>query len=130
MENHIHHEIKINGNSKHIYDTLLSSEKFSAMGGGAPASIEAKEGSPFTCFGGHITGRMIELVENKRIVQAWRAKSWPEGTYSMVRFELVSDGDNTLIEFDHIGFPADQKEHLESGWHDNYWKPLKNTLVA
>jgi transposase-like protein len=46
------------------------------------------EGGPFSLFGGHITGRQVELVPDQLVVQAWRAKTWPAGVYSIARFEL------------------------------------------
>jgi hypothetical protein len=38
-------------------------------------------------FGGDISGRNVELVPGRRAVQAWRSNAWPEGVYSIVRFE-------------------------------------------
>jgi activator of HSP90 ATPase len=42
----------------------------------------------FKCFGGQITGRIIELVPNRRIIQVWHVAMWPEGVYSVVKFEV------------------------------------------
>jgi len=82
----------------------------------------------FACFGGMITGRIIELVPNQRIVQAWRAGNWPAGIYSIVKFELAEQGGGTLLVLDQAGFPEGGKEHLEGGWKSNYWEPLKRFL--
>lgn len=60
----------------------------SGFSGGLPAEIEPQAGGAFKCFGGQITGRIIELVPNRRIVQAWHVATWPEGVYSVVKFEL------------------------------------------
>ena len=79
---------------------------------------------PFSLFGGHITGRQVELVPNQLVVQAWRAKTWPAGVYSIARFELSAEGANTRLVFDHDGFPADMKDHLAAGWTSNYWEPM------
>jgi uncharacterized protein YndB with AHSA1/START domain len=86
--------------------------------------LEATEGAAFSAFGGHITGRHVELVPGKRIVQAWRAKTSPEGVYSIARFELQATGTGTTLVFDHAGFPADIKDHLAQGWQANYWDKL------
>ncbi len=72
--------------------------------------------------------RNLELVPNRRIVQAWRVVSWPEGIYSIARFELQAQGSGTRVIFDHAGFPSDLAEHLESGWQENYWKLLRKYL--
>jgi hypothetical protein len=49
---------------------------------------------------------------------------WPEGVYSIARFELHADGKGTKLVFDHDGFPEDMKEHLANGSQSNYWEKL------
>jgi len=93
------------------------------------ASIDARPGGAFELFGGYVTGRFLELVRDERIVQAWRAASWPQGGFSIARFQLVEQGTGTRIEFDHMGFPTGQAEHLAEGWHINYWQPLAKMLA-
>ncbi|WP_062234311.1 SRPBCC family protein [Fictibacillus sp. FJAT-27399] len=124
MSTTIQEKIKFNTTPERLYQALTDSKKFSDLTG-APAEIHSEEGGSFSCFGGMIAGRMIELIPNKRIVQAWRAGNWDSGVYSIVNFELFSEGENTLLYFNHIGFPEGQGEHLKQGWEENYWKPLK-----
>ena len=88
-----------------------------------------KAGGAFSCFNGMITGRNVELIPNQRIVQAWRAGNWPEGVYSIVRFELNARGSNTKLTLDHAAFPDGAAEHLDGGWHKMYWEPLKKYLA-
>ncbi len=116
--------IKVKSSPDAIYDALLSSKTFSAFTG-APAQIDKSDGGQFSCFGGQISGRQIEKVVNKRIVQAWRAGPWPEGLYSIVRFDLEETGDSTNITLTHSGFPEEMTEHLDGGWHKMYWEPMK-----
>jgi activator of HSP90 ATPase len=119
----IHQEIAFGAAPTRIYESLVDAKAFGDLTG-APASGDAKEGAAFSVFGGHITGRHIELVPGKLVVQAWRAKTWPTGVYSIARFELQADGAGTKLVFDHDGFPADLREHLASGWQSNYWSKL------
>jgi activator of HSP90 ATPase len=119
----IHQEVTLGAAPERVYQALVDAKRFSEVTG-APASGDAKEGASFSAFGGHITGRHVELVPGKRVVQAWRAKMWPEGLYSIARFELHSDGGGTKIVFDHDGFPTEMKEHLAQGWQGNYWDKL------
>jgi uncharacterized protein YndB with AHSA1/START domain len=95
-----------------------------------PSAIARVAGGTFSLFGGYITGRQIELVVNTRIVQVWRAASWKEGDYSLVRFVLAPQGAGTKLALDHTGFPADQAQHLAEGWVANYFKPLAAYLGA
>lgn len=106
-----------------VYDALTSAKEFGKVTG-APAEIETVEGGAFSCFGGQVTGRQIELVPNKRIVQAWRVGPWDEGVYSIVKFDLGVSDDLTTVELAHAGFPEGSDEHLEAGWHKMYWDPL------
>ena len=110
-----------------IYTALTSATEFGKVTG-APAEIAMDEGGVFSCFGGQITGRHIELRPYKRIVQAWRAGPWDEGVYSIVRFDISNSGTSSTVEMEHTGFPEEAAEHLEAGWHKMYWEPLKAYL--
>ncbi|WP_219835733.1 SRPBCC domain-containing protein [Paenibacillus sp. R14(2021)] len=125
----IRQEVSFKASPDRVYGVLLSSDQFSKAVGGAPTEIHAEEGGSFSCFGGMIAGRNIELVPNKRIVQAWRVANWEEGVYSIVKIELEAQGSETVLHFDHTGFPEDQGEHLASGWHENYWVPIEKLLA-
>ena len=132
MSNPIRQEIEFKTNPHRVYDALLDTKQFSAFRG-APAQIDRQAGGAFSCFRGIITGRNIELVPNKRIVQAWRVKIWPEGLYSIVSFELQPDEQRTPVVLTHDGFPPDMREHLngegtDGGWHRQYWEPLRKYL--
>ncbi len=129
MSADIHMEIAIKAAPKRIYDVLLNGEKFSAFTKGLPAEIDAREGGAFSCFGGHILGRTVELKRGQRIVQAWRSKTWAEGLYSIVRFELTRSGSGTTLVMDHSGVPEAELEHLTGGWTKMYWDPLKAHLA-
>lgn len=119
----IHQEVSFPAAPARVYQALVDSKRFGELTG-APATGDSTEGAPFSAFGGHITGRHVELVPGKRVVQAWRAKTWPEGLYSIVRFELEAQGSGTKVVFNHNGFPADMQEHLAKGWQSNYWDKL------
>lgn len=123
----IHEEIDFTANPHRLYEALLNAKQFTAFSG-RPAEINREAGGAFSLFGGQIVGRNVELVPNQRIVQAWRAADWPEGTYSIARFELKAQGTGTRLVFDHIGFPEGLHDHLAQGWKDHYWEPLEKYL--
>lgn len=111
-----------------IYEALLDSKQFSAFSGGRAAEIHREPGGAFSIFAGHIVGRILELTPNRRIVQAWRVVPWPEGIYSIARFELSAQGSGTRVILDHTGFPSELAEHLAAGWTENYWTALRKYL--
>ena len=123
----IHQEIQFRASPEEIYATLTSGNSFGRFTG-APAQFDAVEGAPFSFFGGQITGRNIDLIPDKSLVQAWRAGAWPSSVYSIVRIALEKEGDGTKLTLDQSGFPEGAAEHLEGGWHKMYWEPLRSYL--
>lgn len=129
MPGPIHQEVTIAASPARLYEAFLDATQFSAATG-APAEIDRAPGGAFSCFGGAITGRTVELVPNQRIVQAWRVVSWPEGAYSIVRFALSADGNGSRLVLDHAGFAEEEREHLDVGWPKQYWEPLRHYLAS
>ncbi len=130
MPTRIHQTESFNATPQAVFDLLTDSEKFSSMTGGAPAEIDSASGGTFSLFGGAITGQTIETVAAKRVVQAWRPGTWEPGSYSLVRFDIESDGEGSRVTLDHAGFPEAEGEHLAQGWQDNYWAPMHAATEA
>jgi activator of HSP90 ATPase len=137
----IHQEVMFKADRARIYAILTEATQFqnvvllsAAVKSGMvsatrPAEIGREPGAAFSLFGGHISGRIIELVPNERVVQAWRPGDWAAGVYSIARFDLVKEGLGTRLVFDHTGFPNGQAAHLAAGWKGNYWEPLEKLLA-
>ena len=125
----IHQEVTIHASPAAVYQVLTSSEDFARMTGGRSAEISGEVGGEVTMFGGDIRGRNVELVPGKRVVQAWRSHAWPEGVYSIVRFELAPESRGTKLVFDQAGYPDGAEKMLEGGWHQMYWQPM-NAMLA
>lgn len=132
----IHQEVVFPASRKRVYEALTDPKQFtkvtsfSPVMNAPPAEISGEVGGAFTCFGGHIVGRHVELVPNERIVQAWRVVTWDPGVYSIAKFELKGQGSETRVIFDHTGFPNGKAEHLADGWKANYWEPLRKYLAS
>ncbi|MGD0628320.1 MAG: SRPBCC family protein [Terracidiphilus sp.] len=124
----IHYEIDFKASPQRLYEAILDQKQFAAFTG-MPATIDPTPGGAFSQFSGMIVGRNIELVPNQRIVQAWRPTHWDPGIYSITRFVFNPRGTETMLVFDHTGFPAGEYDHLDWGWHNHYWDPLKKFLA-
>ena len=124
----IHQEVTINASPAAVYGVLTGSEEFQRMTGGRKAEIVGSVGGEISMFGGDIRGRNVELVPGKRVVQAWRSQAWPEGVYSIVRFELAPAGKGTKLTFDQAGHPDEAQGMLEGGWPKMYWEPMDALL--
>jgi uncharacterized protein YndB with AHSA1/START domain len=126
----IEQQLRFEASPDRVFSALTQGAQFSAFSGGAPAQIDASAGGAFSCFGGMISGRNVEVTPGKRLVQAWRAGNWDEGVYSIVRFELAADGEGTRLAFTQAGHPEAQESHLAQGWPKMYWEPLAKHLGA
>jgi activator of HSP90 ATPase len=136
----IHQEAMFKASRKRVYEALTDTKQFdkviqlsgamqSMHLGDKPTEISREMGGAFALFGGYITGRHVELLPDRRIVQAWRTGGWDPGVYSIAKFELVEQGSGTKIVFDHTGFPKGEAESLASGWKAHYWEPLAKFLA-
>lgn len=124
----IHQEITFKATPQQLYKILTEAKKFAECTH-TKAEISPLAGGPFSCFDGMITGQTIEALAGERLVQAWRVANWEPGEYSIVRFEFIPKGDTeTTIVFDHTGFPEEHIDHLEQGWPNKYWEPIKAYL--
>jgi len=125
----IHQEVDFQVAPASLYAALLDAKQFSAFTS-LSAAIQAQPGGALKLFGGLIEGRNIELVSNRRIVQAWREASWPQGQYSLVKFEMIARGPGTHLVFDQTGIAEADWGHLNDGWPLRYWNPLRKYLKA
>ncbi len=137
----IHQEVIFKASRKRVYEALTDAKQFDKViqlsaatktgmvPPGKPAEISREPGGAFALFGGYISGRQLELVPDKLIVQAWRAGSWDPHAYSIAKFALSDQDAGTKLIFDHTGFPNKEATHLVEGWHVNYWEPLAKSLA-
>jgi activator of HSP90 ATPase len=123
----VHQEVDFAAAPHRVYEALLDEKRFSAFAG-MPVTIRREEGGAFSLFGGVIVGRNVELVADRRVVQAWRDKAWDPGVYSLVRFELTPRGRGTHLVLDQTGYPPGEFHSLSIGWPAHYWEPMKKTL--
>jgi len=129
----IHQEVLFDATPAQLFEALTTGGAFAEVTG-APAEISAQEGGAFSCFGGQIVGRVIEIVPDERVVQAWRVAGWPPGVFSIVTMNLEAsagkDGGQTRLTLDQAGHPDAAEKDLDAGWPKMYWDPLKIYLSA
>jgi activator of HSP90 ATPase len=107
-----------------VYEALMDSKKHAAFTGSKAKIIRAVGGS-IMAYDNYITGKNVELVPDRKIVQDWRAVDWPEGCFSRVVFEFTAIPEGTRLDFIHTDVPEGTEEEFTQGWIDNYWGPLK-----
>jgi uncharacterized protein YndB with AHSA1/START domain len=130
MTKEIKHRVTIRATPAKVYAALMD-EKKHAQFTGERARIDRRVGGMFTCYGTYINGITLELRPGKHIVQAWRSRNWPKGTYSIVTFRLSKAAEGrTALRFSQVGVPANDYRDKNKGWRTHYWEPLKRYLAA
>jgi activator of HSP90 ATPase len=124
LTHQIRHTIRFAVPPGAIYRALMDSRQHQAFTG-APAKIDAKVGGRFTAWGPHLSGVTVELIKDKRIVEAWRAENWPAGHYSIATFDLKRADRGTALTFTQVGVPPKNRKSINEGWKTHYWQPLK-----
>ena len=108
-----------------VYVAWLSSKEHSAFTGGK-AEIDAKVGGLFTAWDGYITGSNRELLEGRRIVQAWRTTEFPkESPDSLLTVYFDPEGEGTHLTLVHSEIPEGQGPGYHDGWLEYYVTPLQ-----
>jgi hypothetical protein len=109
----IHQEVTFGASCQRVYQALTSAPQFDALTrlsdaasrvaapGAQATAISSEVGGAFTLFGGYITGRHLQMLQDERLVQAWRTGSWNAGDYSIVKFSLAAVTDGCKLVFDH-----------------------------
>lgn len=110
-----------------VYETLMDSRKHSKFTG-AKASISRKEGGSFSAFDGYCSGKNLELISPKKIVQSWRASEWKEGHFSKTTFSFSKTKTGTKLSFTQSGVPVQHYHAIKNGWIEHYWTPMKEML--
>lgn len=119
-----------NTTPKDLYDLYMDAKKHSTATG-APAKIAAKEGSQYSVHSGYITGKNLQLVKDKLIVQTWRAKEWHKDDIdSTFIINLESKGKDVIVHAIHANIPDKHAESIDKGWHTHYWEPWKKHLAG
>lgn len=76
----------------------------------------------FSMWDGAITGKFIDLVPNKTIVQQWYFGE--EETDSIVTIKLHEHKKGTSVEINHINIPEEAYDDIVDGWDDPYMSSL------
>ena len=123
----IRQTVSFDASAHEVYEMLTDEKKHAGFTGGA-AHISRDVGGKFVTNDEYSSGTNLELVQDSKIVQTWRASDWPDGHYSSLTIMLSQGALPTKLSFVQTGVPADEYDEINQGWHDYYWNPLKASL--
>lgn len=113
-----------------VYDAIVNAKKHAAFTGAAAKSSH-KAGGKFTAWDGYISGKYLELVPGRKIIEEWRTNDWPDDyppSIIELTFERAEGGMRLTMVQSQV--PASQVAQYREGWKDYYWNPLKNYFLS
>ena len=120
--------VKLNASPALLYAQYLNPRTHRAITG-ARAKVSAKKGASFSAFGGALTGRILQLVPKRLIVQSWRASHWNRDDLdSILILSFHAEGRGGRIELVHVNVPEHDLAGVSEGWHIYYWIPWRSYL--
>ena len=107
-----------------LYNAWLDSEKHSQFTG-SMAAIEARVDSYYTAWDGYITGKIIELEPQRRILQDWRTTDFPmDAENSKLDLTIKDKGTGCVLTLKHSDIPDGQGDQYKEGWNSHYFVPM------
>lgn len=89
---------------------------------GEEAEMSTEPGSEFSMWEGSITGKNLEFIPGKKIVQKWYFGDQEED--SIVTILLHEHDRGTSVELRHTNIPDEAYDDIVEGWNDVYFGSL------
>lgn len=126
----LHLEPVFNTTAEQLYITLLDDARISAWTRSLAVieSFPPSEGSEFKFFGGSVTGTLLKLVPNERIVQLWRLSNWKAGHHAELDIQFVQGAGETKMMVKFTGIPIGEEERVRGNFEDYYVRSIKVTF--
>ncbi|MCZ7648265.1 MAG: SRPBCC domain-containing protein [Planctomycetota bacterium] len=128
MTRTVHLAISLPAPPARLYEMYLNPQWHAAFTG-APAKIGRKPGTPFSAFGGILTGRILQAVPKRLVVQSWRSRNWkPTELDSTLILTFLPEGGGGRIELVHVNVPESDFGGVSQGWMKFYAEPWRAWL--
>ena len=85
---------------------------------GYPAIMSEVPGSEFSLWDGDITGKNLDFIKDKKIVQEWYFGDHPEK--SNVTITIHPDKGDSAVTVEHTNIPDEDFADIAEGWRDYY----------
>jgi activator of HSP90 ATPase len=108
---------RINAEPSDIYSAITNPFTIE-LWSGYPAVMNTQPESEFSLWEGDITGKNLEFVENKKVVQEWYFGDQTEK--SIVTITISPDNGNSVVTVEQSNIPDDEYEGIAEGWREYY----------
>jgi activator of HSP90 ATPase len=108
---------KINAEPSDVYSALTNPFTIE-LWTGYPAIMSEVPGSEFSLWDGDITGKNLDFIKDKKIVQEWYFGDQPEK--SNVIITIHPDKGDSAVTVEHTNIPDEDFADIAEGWRDYY----------
>jgi activator of HSP90 ATPase len=108
---------KINAEPSDVYAALTNPYTIE-LWTGYPAQMSTEPGSEFSLWEGDITGKNIEFVQDKKVVQEWFFGDQSER--SIVTINIAPDRENSQVTVEQSNIPDEEFSDIAEGWKEYY----------
>ncbi len=108
---------RINAEPSDVFSALTNPYTIE-LWSGYPAVMSQEPGSEFSLWEGDITGKNIEIVQDKKLVQEWYFGEQEER--SIVTITIAPDRENSSVTVEHTNIPDEDFNDIAEGWREYY----------
>lgn len=116
----------LNAGPQDIYNAITNKAMLE-MWTGESAEMQPLPGTPFSLWGGSISGINLEFEENKKIVQQWFFDD--DNMESIVTIKLHPHKKGTSLELVHTNIPEEAYENISDGWDEDYFGAMNELFI-
>ena len=129
MPKTVKQSVTLPATAKELHAMYLSPRTHAAITGHKVA-ISARPGSKFSAFGGALSGRMLQTLPGRLIVQAWRSSAFHKSDVdSTLILRFTPKGRSGRIDLMHVNVPDHDYRGVNNGWKSYYWQPWRKYLA-
>ncbi|TRX64262.1 SRPBCC domain-containing protein [Carboxylicivirga sp. M1479] len=94
---------------------------------GYPAVMSDEPNSEFSLWEGDIVGKILEVEDQKKIVQEWYFGEQTDASIVTLKF-FEQGGSKVQIDLEHTNIPEEAFDDIVEGWNDYYLGAIKTFL--
>lgn len=108
---------RINTEPSDVYSAITNPVTI-GLWSGYPAVMSTEPGSEFSLWEGDITGRNIEFIPDRKIVQEWYFGEREEK--SIVTITISSEKGDSVVTVEQTNIPDEDFNDIAEGWREYY----------
>jgi activator of HSP90 ATPase len=119
----IKRKFKIRAEPSDVYAALTNPYTIE-LWSGYPALMSSEPGSEFSLWEGDITGRNLEFIQDKKVVQEWYFGDQTER--SIVTITISADREDSMVTVEQTNIPDEVFSSISEGWGEYYFEAISS----